>query len=271
MKIVKNIHNNISLCLDSKGNEVVAFGKGIGFKKPPYEIPINQIERTFYNVNPMFINMISGIPENIIQISTMVIDFANTLIKGEYNENLIFTLADHIAFSIKREKENIRLDLPLVHEVKHMYPKEIQIGEYALEIIKERLGITLPKQEAAVITLHVIDYGLASCQIEGTTHQNQIDVCAKIVEKCMGIKIDKEGFNYSRFVSHMYYLLDRVANNQEVETQNQKMFSQLIQEYPKTYRCAKRICNALEIQPNEEEVMYIILHVNRLSSREEKL
>lgn len=39
MKVVKNIHNNISLCIDSKGNEVVAFGKGIGFMKPPYEVP----------------------------------------------------------------------------------------------------------------------------------------------------------------------------------------------------------------------------------------
>ena len=43
MKVVKNIHNNISLCIDSKGNEVVAFGKGIGFMKPPYEVPIQKV------------------------------------------------------------------------------------------------------------------------------------------------------------------------------------------------------------------------------------
>ena len=43
MRVIKNIHNNISLCLDSKGNEVIAFGKGIGFRKPPYDIPVSQI------------------------------------------------------------------------------------------------------------------------------------------------------------------------------------------------------------------------------------
>ena len=137
MKVVKNIHNNISLCIDSKGNEVVAFGKGIGFMKPPYEVPIQKVERTFYNINPIYIDMLSQIPEEAINVSSQIIDYANKNLKGSFNENLIFTLADHITFSIKRLQEYIHLDLPLIHEVKHMYPKEIQIGEYALKLIKE--------------------------------------------------------------------------------------------------------------------------------------
>ena len=55
MKVVKNIHNNISLCIDSKGNEVVAFGKGIGFMKPPYEVPIQKVERTFQKKQSMLV------------------------------------------------------------------------------------------------------------------------------------------------------------------------------------------------------------------------
>ncbi len=46
MKVIKNINNNCAVCQDSTGREVVAFGKGIGFKKPPYEIKLSQIERT---------------------------------------------------------------------------------------------------------------------------------------------------------------------------------------------------------------------------------
>ena len=37
MRVIRNINNNVALCLDGNGNEVVAFGKGIGFKKPPYD------------------------------------------------------------------------------------------------------------------------------------------------------------------------------------------------------------------------------------------
>ena len=270
MKVVKNIHNNISLCIDSKGNEVVAFGKGIGFMKPPYEVPIQKVERTFYNINPIYIDMLSQIPEEAINVSSQIIDYANKNLKGSFNENLIFTLADHITFSIKRLQENIHLDLPLIHEVKHMYPKEIQIGEYALKLIKEKLNVELPKQEAAVITLHVVDYRLKSCISTGESNQEKIERCTQIIEEYNGLKIDREGFNYSRFVSHMYYLLDRIANNTEVKTKNQKIFDQLVKEYPKTYDCAKKACRALEINPNDEELLYLILHINRLSSREEK-
>lgn len=118
--------------------------------------------------------------------------------------------------------------------------------------------------------MHVVDYGLKSCISTGESNQEKIERCTQIIEEYNGLKIDREGFNYSRFVSHMYYLLDRIANNTEVKTKNQKIFDQLVKEYPKTYDCAKKACRALEINPNDEELMYLILHINRLSSREEK-
>ncbi|MBR5755077.1 MAG: transcription antiterminator LicT, partial [Erysipelotrichaceae bacterium] len=50
MKVIRNINNNIAHCLDSKGREVIVFGKGIGFYKKDEEIPLNEINRTFYNI-----------------------------------------------------------------------------------------------------------------------------------------------------------------------------------------------------------------------------
>lgn len=75
MKVIKNINNNVSLCLDNNNNEVVAFGKGIGFTKPPYEIPVSQIQRTYYDIDPVYISMINDIPIDIIEISTQIIEF----------------------------------------------------------------------------------------------------------------------------------------------------------------------------------------------------
>lgn len=271
MRVVKNIHNNISICLDSKGNEVVAFGKGIGFRKPPYEISVGQIDRTFYNINPIFIDLLSQIPENIIEVISNIIDYANNVLGGEYNSNVIFTLADHIMFSIKRQKENIKLDLPYIQDVKCMYSKEIKIGEYALSLIKSKLNVDLPKQEEAVITLHVINYGLTGAQMSNINGVNRIDKCCEIVEECMGVKVDKESFSYSRFVSHMYFLFERVRNNEEIKTKNNQIFDKLINEYPMIYECAKKIAKILEIKLNNEEILYLILHINRLISREEKI
>ena len=38
MKVIKKINNNVAICLDNNGKELIAFGNGIGFPKVPYEI-----------------------------------------------------------------------------------------------------------------------------------------------------------------------------------------------------------------------------------------
>lgn len=43
MRVIKNINNNVSICVDDNNREVIAFGKGIGFKKPPYELTLSEM------------------------------------------------------------------------------------------------------------------------------------------------------------------------------------------------------------------------------------
>lgn len=117
MKVIKNINNNVSLCLDSNQNEVIAFGKGIGFTKPPYEIGLNKIERVYYDVEPTYVQMINDIPEQIIDISTKVIDYARMKLDNNVSSNIVFTLADHIQFAIRRYQENMDLKLPIIHDI----------------------------------------------------------------------------------------------------------------------------------------------------------
>ena len=100
MKVIKNINNNISLCLDSRNNEVVAFGKGIGFTKPPYDVPLSKIDRTFYDVDEEQLAVLKRIPvsythltlptKRIVEIS----EVARTLKKKRT--------------SVTRERENIK-------------------------------------------------------------------------------------------------------------------------------------------------------------------
>lgn len=104
MKVIKNINNNVSLCLDSNNNEVVAFGKGIGFTKPPYEVDLDKIQRTYYGIDPTYINMINDIPEDILDISDKIINYARMKLENPVNSNIVITLADHINFAIQRYK-----------------------------------------------------------------------------------------------------------------------------------------------------------------------
>ena len=156
MKVIKNINNNISLCLDSRNNEVVAFGKGIGFTKPPYDVPLSKIDRTFYDVDEEQLAVLNRIPEDVLEAAAEIVDLANEKMDNQFRENVMFTLADHIDFAIQRYQKNINIQLPLFYEVRQLYPNESEIGKQALDILKNRLGVTLPREEAA-----------AFCQLQG--------------------------------------------------------------------------------------------------------
>lgn len=269
MKVIKNINNNVSLCLDSKGREVVAFGKGIGFTKPPYEVPLSQIQRTFYDIDESYLSVMVTIPEEMISVAAEIYDYGNRKMNNQFSSNVVFTLADHIRFAIKREEENISIKLPLFYEVQNLYPEEIEIGIYALELINERFHVHLPKEEAASITLHFVGYGLHDNSYSGKNEKMIMDKCTEIVEQTMEIHIDKKSFNYSRFLTHLHYLLDRVKQNKAITTENGRVYEELKKEYPKTYKCVRRMEDFLGMELNDEERLYLILHINRLCAYED--
>ena len=149
MKVIKNINNNISLCLDSRNNEVVAFGKGIGFTKPPYDVPLSKIDRTFYDVDEEQLAVLNRIPEDVLEAAAEIVDLANEKMDNQFRENVMFTLADHIDFAIQRYQKNINIQLPLFYEVRQLYPNESEIGKQALDILKKPSGGHPPRERAA--------------------------------------------------------------------------------------------------------------------------
>lgn len=278
MKVIKNINNNVSVCIDGKGNELIAFGKGIGFKQPPYDIDnLDAIHRTFYDVNPKFLDLINQIDEDVFEISVTVINYASKL-NTIFDPNVVFTLADHIQFAIKRFQDNMAMKFSLYYDLDYMNPEEVEVGRFAYEQIRKKMNIVLPKEEIYGIALH-----LMNAQAIGETrskeyskissNKSSIDDITKIIEKYFKITIDKKGFNYSRFVSHMEYLFKRCSDGITVSSSNIKMFDTLKKQYPDVYNCSMLICdyfeNKLKIGLNEEELLYLMLHINRICSRED--
>ena len=270
MKATRRINNNVILCLDDDNNEVIARGKGIGFRDVPGEISLSEIERTYYNIDPSYYEMIKEIPDEILDISTRIVDFARENIYQLEDSNIIFTLADHINFSIRRYKENIPLKLPIVHDIQYLLKEEYKVGQYGLELIRKELGIYLPKDEAAYIALHI--HEVISNAVNNPLKEEEIvEQVTKIIEEKMDIAVDKEGFNYSRFVSHMYYLLRRKVNEVN-DLGNSAIYEKMIEEYPLIHSTSEDIAAYLNenihTDLNDEEKLYLMLHINRLCSRE---
>ena len=273
MLVIKNINNNVSLCLDSQNNEVVVFGKGVGFIKPPYEVPLDKIEKTFYNVSDDIIDRLNTIPSEVIEVSAKIVDLANTKLGNQFGSNVVFTLADHIQFAIERKEKQMYLTLPILHEVSQNYPDECFIGKKALDMIHEDLGVKLPRDEASAIALHLVNYASRNNQEVEQANGALISESIKILEDGLGITIPKDSFNYYRFVTHMYYLFKRVRTDCMIDSDNRSLYESLRAECPDIALYADKIRELIEEKYGkklyDEEVMYMILHINRMCSRED--
>lgn len=275
MKVIKKINNNFAICLDRNNNELIAYGRGIGFPQIPYELDnLSKIDRTFYGINSMYINLINELSEEIINASYEIVEVAANTIEKELNTNIVFTLADHINFAIQRTEEGIKFKMPLIHEIKHLYPKEMEIGNRSLVIIKKILKIELPREEAASIAMHFINAEKTQQVITGDIDEREIiDSITKIIEEDFSIVISKEGLNYSRFVSHIQYLLKRRDNETSISSDNKVLFDTMKSEFSNAYLCAKHIKDYLHNNfmwdISDEELLYMILHINRLCVRED--
>lgn len=272
MKVVKNINNNVSLCMDSKGREVIAFGKGLGFIKPPYDIPLSKIERTFYSSTDMDYEGIKHISASIITTAIHIVDEVERNLNVTLMSTAALALADHINFAIQRLNQHIQLQMPIQEDVKQLYPKEMKEAYHALEIIKKELGVTLDRSEASTIALHFINNQVGVEKEKQPSSETIITESIQIIEKEFKISINKESFNYSRYATHVDYLLRRTLTNSQIESTNNDMFETLKERYPGTYTCAIEISELFKKEMNmvlsNEETLYLMLHINRLCSRE---
>ena len=256
MKVIKKINNNVALCLDGNQRELIAFGKGIGFKPIPYELTdLSVIERTYYGISPEYQGLLKEIPKEIFDVSGMLVDLAANSIDADFNRNLVITLADHINFAIDRYKKNIHIKPPYVGNLAYLHEAEYKVATQAvaLHLINAENSVA-PKA----------DFLDASTMIS--------DVIG-LIEKREDITIDRSGFNASRFITHMEYLLARIRNNETLENNNDKLFNNLKQEYRETYLCAEDVRTYLQQKTGKnlgsEEMSYLMLHIERFCSREQ--
>ena len=272
MRAIKRINNNVVLCKSKNGIEFIARGKGIGFHDFPYELNVKDVERTYYDVDYSYVTMINEIPENILDIATLIIDKARNVLENPLSSNIIFTLADHINFTIERKQKNMNVKLPIIHDIEHLFEKEYELGKYGLKLIKEKIHIVLPKEEAAYIALHIIN-AEERLRNQNTMDDVIIEKITAIIEKEYDLVIDRSDFNYSRFVSHMYYLLKRGKSKHLIQTENDKLYQTIKENYQKAYQCSEEISlylrRHLDLKLTDEEKLYLVLHINRLCTREE--
>ena len=274
MRVIKKINNNVVLCIDGSGKELVAFGKGIGFGQIPYDVELQKVDRTFYNVNEHYLKLLNEIPEIIFKVSVLIIEYAQSVFKKGISSNVVFSLADHISFSVERMNKAMNVEIPFAYDVEHLYPKEIQVARYGIKLIQKYLKIRLPKSEVIGIALHFINSTEYDMNANKSNHINQvIERMTEIIESELGFSINRTGFNYYRFCNHCRYFIKRLNDKQQYEDLDWELYEFFENKSPLIHQCAieidQYISDVFHVSCSKEEILYLMMHIKRLYSKED--
>lgn len=273
--IEKVINNNIISAYEKSGAEVIVMGRGIGFKKKQGEmVPADQISKIFRiksrTLAEQFKELLANMPLERVRISDEIISHAKDHLKLKLNQSIYVTLTDHINFAIERVSQGIEPQNALLWEIKRFYPQEFQLGIYALELIQDRLDILLPEDEAGFIALHFVNAEYGTDIRDAVKFPDQMQAIVDIVERDLGILLDESSLHYERFMTHIKFLIQRIYRKELLSSEDRELSLLMQRKYPREYQCslkvAEYIMQATGSRLSEEEIMYLSVHIRRVTA-----
>lgn len=278
MTVEKVINNNIVSAYDETGREVVVMGRGIGFGvRAGAVINKSKIEKVFriksQSVAEQFKELLANMPLEHAQISNDIISYAKSTLKLKLNQSIYVTLTDHINFAIERYQKGINLENALLWEIKRFYTQEYELGKYAVDLIRERLHVSLPEDEAGFIALHFVNAEYGTDIRDALHFPNQMKDILDIVTRELGIRLDEGSLHYERFITHVKFLLQRVYRKELLPDEESELAEMMKKKYPREYACSEKIADYIEESAGSrlsaEEIMYLSIHIRRIAMAEE--
>ena len=273
MVIEKIINNNVLSAIVGKNREIVVSGRGIAFKKHPGDIvDESKIEKVYVLSNEAeldrFSELLQHLPMEHLSVSTEIIEYAQQVIRSPLSPSIYITLTDHVNFVVERYEKGMMFQNALMEEVKNFYPSEYLIGEYAIALLQRRLGVKLPVDEAASIALHFVNAEYNTNMNNTMNITNLIKDVLDIVEKDLDTNLNELGLYYSRFVTHLKFLAQRIFTGQLLDNQEVEFIEMIERLYPREYECSKKIREYIKVryeqEITDEELAYLTVHIRRI-------
>lgn len=273
MKIKKILNNNAVIACGADQQEIVVTGLGLAYKKRVGEIlEKDKIERIFKmeskEVSKKLHDLISEIPVEYVEISEEIISLSKEMIPKKLNENIYLTLTDHIHFAVERLEKGYVLTNPMSWEIKRFYIDEYKVGLKALGIIKERLNIELPLDEAASIAMHIVNAELNEEMPNVVALINILQDALNIIKYHYSLEFDEDMLSYQRLVTHLKFFAQRIINSEKESSTDESLFELVSAQYPVAFECALKIKlyahEKYQFEVSKSELTYLIVHIEKV-------
>ena len=280
MKIVQILNNNVAL-VKRGPNESIVYSTGISFrKKVGDQITRAEIQKIYVldsnDKLEHFSYLLAHTKEENIQIVNELIDYGEKELNIFVSDYLYLTLLDHIDFAIRRYHKNQFIQSPLHLEVKKYYRKHFNIGLEALKIINKHLHIMFPEEEAVSIALHFINMEkeVRDSGNNAIPLLDELNDILNIIKYHYNITFDEESMNYLRLVTHLQYFIYRLHKGDFYGSDEKELNNQVKALYPNAFKCVEKIRtyikNSYNSDLSNDEETYLILHIHRVTHREER-
>lgn len=276
MIVEKVLNNNVVVSIDPKTKkEIILMGSGIAFnKKPGQAINEKKIEKTFIvddeNLGNKIKKLINQIPEGIFELTDEIITHAIVELNTELDKQIYVSLADHIAFAVKRFKSGIIIKNELLNEIRRVHRNEFKVSLWAVDYINSKLNVELPEDEAGFIALHFVNAGYRETTMKSVASTKIIKDILNIIKYYFTIELDEDDLNYDRLLTHLKYFAKRIVNSNQHNSTDSSFVKMISTTYPEAYGCSLKIGEYISQNNNyivnDDELVYLTMHIQRVIS-----
>ncbi len=272
MKIIKIFNNNSIAALSDELGDIILTGSGIGFQKKIGDlVDESRIEKTYIfkeKGEKRIRRGINDIEPIYYEITSLLVSKATEELETQFYGEIFLAISDHIAFAIKRKKENIDLPNVVLSETKALYKQEYQLGLWIIEVIKEKIGIQLEEAEAGYIALHLVNFSTKNNSQNTSKIVNFVKDVFDVIEKTMHIKLELDSIDYARLSTHLKFLAERVFRNDVENTiDTTENIRDMLKENIRLSLCINRIKKLIyekyhyTLTPDEQT--YLCIHIKK--------
>lgn len=267
-------HNSVIAIGEGDNREYLVMGKGIAFGKKVTERVETGAENTVYSLHEL--NTDRGAATDIIKtVSPECLELANEVLNraekefGQIDRSILFPMADHIAFAVRRIRNNEQISNPLTEDIRILFYKEYKVAECMKQLLADMLGVEIDEHEIGYIALHVHSAIEEEEVSQAMQVARAVRECISLVEKQTGKKIDIMSLSYNRLMNHIRYMIARSLNGEKLKV---SMNDYMEIKFPKAYKMAIKVCDEIEkdlkLKLEDVEIGYLAIHIERVMDNE---
>lgn len=267
--IVK-VLNNSSVLVKCSDGECIFLSNGLGFGKKPGEeiIKGTQIEKKFnlHEVSAQFEDIINGYSPNIVKWVAEAITLLHENIDDKIRSEAIVAFSDHIAAMLVRIQTNEPIANFFLYETKALYPDSFARSQRICDGLGERSGIMIPESEVAFVAMHIHNIVSKNPRLKAEKLNTIIYLVDEILTEDGHFNGDKSSLDYTRFLTHLRFVVERVLGSQDLKGNELEPMIRL--QYPRQIAISEKIITVIqdELKKNvsQSEVVYLTVHLIKI-------